>query len=184
MPVSSNFRAISTTFLIAGLCACKPAAKAPQNPFESYDALSSDIGNLKVETYSIEDLPGDTRAEKLLYQAGIVSQMKTSMLVMFDTQAKTVRLSGNTKMADEIEANRGLMMKAVDSEIASMIKEAGLLYESYLSPEEIERLIVLHSEPVMQKLIKNQPKIAQGMLPIGEEFGLRVAARMATLTSE
>ena len=183
MPVLSNFRAISATLLIVGLCACKPAVKAPDKTGQTYD-LSSEIGNLKVENIAFEDLPGETRAEKLLYQAGIVTQMQTAMLVVFDTQAQTMRLSGNTKLANEFTKNRSVMMEAVNLELSGMIKDAGLLYEEHLDADEIERLIVLHSDPAMQKLIQNQPKISQSMLPIGEAFGVRVAARYEKLILE
>lgn len=183
MLVSSNFRAISATLLILGLGACAQ----PENDSNldlSYDNLSEAISKVEVNMSSLEDLPGDTRAEKLLYQAGIVAQMQTAMLVMFDTQAKTVRMSGNGKFADELEASRDQMMEAVNLELDSMIKDAGLLYEDNLTPEEIERLIVLHSDPAMQKLIQKQPKIAQAMIPIGESFGLRVGARYEQLVAE
>jgi len=184
MLVSSNFRAISAVLLFAGLCACKPAVQTPNLDDLSYDELSKEIGKLKADTSSFEDLPGETRAEKLLYQAGIVAQMQTAMLVTFDTQAKTVRFSGNTKLADELEATRDIMMEAVELELSELIKDAGLLYENYLEPEEIERLIVLHSDPTMQKLIQNQPKMSQGMIPIGEKFGLRVGAKYEELVKK
>lgn len=178
MPVSLNFPAISAVVIFAVLAACKPAVEAPKvSPQLSYDALSDQIGKIDVNIASFDELPGETRAEKLLYQAGIVSQMQTAMLVMFDTQEKAIRISGNTVLADELVETRGLLMEAVDTELGSMIKEAGLLYEEFLEPEEIERLIVLHSDPAMQKLILSQPKIAQSMIPIGENFGLRIGAK-------
>lgn len=182
MPVSLNFRAISALILIAALGACKPAAQSPKAVTKvSYDDLNRQIGDIEVKHVSFDELPGDTRAEKLLYQAGIVSQMQTAMLVMFDTQAKTLRAAGNNKAADEVLESREVMMQAVDLELSSMIKGAGLLYEEVLEPEEIERLIVLHADPVMQKLISNQPMISQSMIPVGEQFGLRAAARYEEL---
>jgi len=183
MHVLSNFRAISATLLIAGLCACNPANTSTDNGSESYD-LAAEIGKIKIDTTSIEDVPGDTRAEKLLYQAGIVSQMQTAMLVMFDAQAQTARIAGNDELADELTVNRSLMMEAVNLELDSMIKDAGLLYEEFLEPDEIESLIVLHADPAMQKLIQNQPRISQGMLPIGETFGLRVGKKYEELVGK
>lgn len=183
MLVSLNFRAISAALLIFGLSACGQSPELAK-PDLSYDRLSEAISNIEVASSTVEDLPGDTRAEKLLYQAGIVAQMQTAMLVMFDTQAKTLRMSGNTAFADKLEANRDLMMEAVNFELATMVKDAGVLYEAHLEPDEIERLIVLHSDPVMQKLIQKQPKISQGMLPIGESFGIRVAAKYEALAAE
>jgi len=184
MPVSLNFRAISAALLIAGLCACKPTVESPKKVDAPLGDVSKEIGKLKVDTSSFEDLPGDTRAEKLLYQSGIVTQMQSTMLIMFDTQTKTVRLSGNDKLANELTQNRDIMMEAVNLELSSMIKDAGKLYESHFEPDEIERLIELHSDPAMQKLIQTQPQITQGMLPIGEAFGLRVGARYDALASK
>jgi len=186
MHVLSNFRAISATLLIVGLCACKPANISADKGNKSYDTsdLSAEIGKIKIDATSIEEVPGDTRAEKLLYQAGIVGQMQTAMLVMFDAQAQTARIAGNKKLADELTVNRSLMMEAVNTELDSMIKDAGLLYEEFLEPDEIERLIVLHSDPAMQKLIQNQPRMSQGMLPIGEAFGLRVGKKYEDLVRE
>ena len=40
MPVSSNFRAISTLILIGALGACKPAATSSESQKVSYDAVS------------------------------------------------------------------------------------------------------------------------------------------------
>jgi len=177
MPVLSNFRAISATLVIAGLCACKPATQSPKKAEISFSDVSTEIGKLKVDSSSFEDLPGNTRAEKLLYQSGIVTQMQSTMLIMIDTQVKTIRISGNDKLADEIHSTRDVMMEAIDLELASMVEDAGKLYESHFEPDEIERLIVLHSDPAMQKLIQNLPQITQGMLPIGETFGQRVGAR-------
>jgi len=181
MPVSLNYRAISAAlcFLIVGACA--PATQAPKAEDLSYETLLTDLGKIEVKTAALEDLPGETQAEKLLYQAGIVSQMQTAMLVMFDAQAKTLRVAGNEEVADQLDKSRPLMMKAVNIELDAMVVDAGLLYEKFLEPEEIERLIVLHSDPVMQKLIRNQPEMAQGMLPIGESFGLRVGQRYQEL---
>ena len=182
MPVLSNFRAISAALCVVIVGACAPATqRAPDTANQSYDELIDDLGNIEVSTAAFEDLPGNTQAEKLLYQAGTVAQMKVAMLVMFDTQARTLRMAGNTQAADELDKSRSLMMQAVDVELESMIVDAGLLYEKYLEPEEIDRLIVLHSDPAMQKLIHNQPQMSQEMLPIGEEFGLRVGARYEKL---
>lgn len=184
MPVLSNLRAISATLVIAGLCACKPVVKTPEKFDPSFTELSNEIGKLKVNTVAFEDLPGDTRAEKLLYQAGIVTQMQTAMLVMFDVQAQTARMSGNQKLANELTESRSLMMEAVNAELNTMIKDAGALYEEFLEPDEIERLIVLHSDPAMQKLIVNQPEMSQRMIPIGEAFGLRIATKYDVLVKE
>jgi len=181
MPASLNFRAISAVLIFAGLCACKPAFQSPKEPDLSFERLSNDIANIEVNTSSFEDLPGTTRAEKLLYQAGIVNQMQTAMLVMFDAQAKTANLSGNKALANELIKNRQIMMEAVNLELATMIVDAGLLYEKHLEPDEIERLIVLHSDPVMQKLIQKQPIMSQAMIPIGETFGIRVGERYEQL---
>ena len=72
-------------------------------------------------------------------------------------------------------------MQAVDLEMSGMIEDAGLLYTQMFEPEEIERLIILHSDPAMQKLILNQPKLTQDMIPIGEQFGLRVGLKYQEL---
>ncbi len=181
MPVLLNCRAISAALCFVLVGACSPAAEAPKAQDLSYESLKNDLSQIEVNIPALEDLPGETQAEKFLYQAGVVSQMQTAMLVMFDTQAKTLRLAGNTEVADELDKSRPLMMQAVDTELDSMIVEAGLLYEKFLEPEEIERLIVLHSDPIMQKLIRNQPEMSQGMLPIGESFGLRVGQRYQDL---
>jgi len=166
--------------LLIGLSACGETIQT-QKPDLSYDSLSEAIANIEVNPASLEELPGDTRAEKLLYQAGIIAQMQTAMLVMFDTQAKTVPMSGNSELADELEESRDIMMEAVNLELESMIKDAGVLYEAHLEPEDIERLIVLHSDPAMQKLIQKQPEISQGMLPIGQSFGIRAGMRYQEL---
>jgi hypothetical protein len=181
MPVLLNFRAISAALCITIIGGCSPKTQAPVADDLSYETLSTEIGEIEVNIAAVADLPGATQAEKLLYQAGIVSQMQTAMLVMFDTQAKTLRLAGNSEIADELDNSRPLMMEAVNIELDVMIADAGLLYEKYLEPSEIERLIVLHSDPAMQKLIRNQPQMAQGMLPIGEDFGVRVGARYQEL---
>jgi len=183
MHVLSNFRAISAVLLILGLSACSERSKIVE-PDLSYDSLSEAISKIEVNSASLADLPGETQAEKLLYQAGIVAQMQTAMLVMFDTQAKTARMSGNSEFADELVKSRDVMMEAVNLEMETMIKDAGKLYETHLEADDIERLIVLHSDPAMQKLIQSQPEISQGMLPIGQTFGLRVGARYQELINE
>lgn len=181
MPVSSNFRAISTLILIGALGACKPAATSSESQKVSYDEVSRQIGKIDVKYVPFDELPGETRAEKLLYQSGIVSQMQAGMLLMFDAQAKTLRAAGNEKAADELDGGRDLLMQAVDLEMSGMIEDAGLLYTQMFEPEEIERLIILHSDPAMQKLILNQPKLTQDMIPIGEQFGLRVGLKYQEL---
>lgn len=181
MLVSSNFRAISALLCVFILGACAPVGQSAVESDQSYDELSNDLGRIEVNIAAFEDLPGETRAEKLLYQSGIVSQMQTTMLIMFDTQARTLRLAGNNEVADELMKSRDLMMDAVDIELETMIAEAGLLYEELLGPEDIDRLIVLHSDPAMKKLILNQPKLAQGMVPIGERFGVNVSIRYEEL---
>jgi hypothetical protein len=176
MPVSLNFRAISAGLLCLFVAACQPPTK--QDALDvSFDELSEQLGSIEVEAVPFDELAGNTRAEKLLYQVGVVNQTKTAMLVMFDTQIKTMRMAGNEEMADQLSENRSLLMAALDEEMPSMIAEAGRLYEKYLTPEEIERLIVLHTDPAMQKMIVSQPKLSRDMLPVGEAFGLRAGAR-------
>ncbi len=176
MHVLSKVKVIGFGIALASLAACGPAANAPTID-ASYDELSTQLGNVKVESIPFDELPGDTRAEKLLYQAGIVSQMQTAMLVMFDTQIKTMRFAGNDKMADELSENRDILMGVMDEQMGDFVKDAGGVYDEFLNAEEIERLIVLHSDPAMKKLILNQPKMSQKMVPIGERFGQRASVK-------
>ncbi len=102
MPVSSNFRAISIGLICLFLNACQPQTK-PNAIDLSFDELSSELEKIEVEIVPFDELAGETRAEKLLYQAGLVNQMETALLVMFDTQIKTMRMAGNDEIADELK---------------------------------------------------------------------------------
>jgi len=176
---------LSATSLALGallLNGCKSETSAPVSA--TNPSLSEQLGNVQADMRELDALPGETRAEKLLYQAGIVSQMQTASLVMFDTQIKTVEMAGNQAMATELKENRELLTQALDKEVPDFVKDAGLLYDKYFTPEEIERLIVLHSDPVMRKLVETQPKLSQEIIPAATEFGNRAGQEFERLVRQ
>ena len=175
MPVLSNLRVISLGALAVIFSACQPAESSKETVFSP--SLAEQLGEIEVKTVPFDQLPGETRAEKLLYQAGIVSQMQTASLVAYDMQVEAVKAAGNSALAKELQNNRTLLMDAMNAEVETFVKDAGALYESHFTDAEIERMIAIHSDPVMQKLVKTQPQLSQDILPAAEAFGLRAGKR-------
>ena len=183
LPVIRLLRAIGASAAVLVLAACQqPNSKTLE--LADYSELSDQLGAIIVETVPFDELPGETRAEKLLYQAGIVAQMKTASLVMIDTQIKTLELAGNEEVVAIMKKNREMMMVAMEAEASQFVTEAAAVYEQYVTPEEIERLIVLHGDPAMQKLLSQQPQISRDLLPAATAFGERAALRMQNTATD
>ena len=185
MHVSSKLRGISAAACVALLCACQPTADTAPQAAKTKDvpSLYERLGEVKVDIGAFEDLPGETRAEKLLYQSGVVSQMKTVTLVMFDTQIQTIEVAGNAALAEELRNTQDELSEAMEESLDVFIADAAKIYESYLTSEEIERLIALHSDPAMQKLIQVNPKISQDIIPAATAFGERASIRYEALVA-
>ena len=136
------------------------------------------------EAIDIAAIPGDSSAERLLHLMGVPDATKGAMMVSIDSNIEVLRASGATAQADQLEANRALLLQAADENMDAYLDIASDVYEKYYTQDELDRLVVLFSDPLMQKHATAQLDLLGEMTTAAEAWAETVGERYAELVEE
>jgi len=117
------------------------------------------------QAIDINNLPGDTNTEKLLYLLDTPTATKSGVLIFLDSQIEAFETAGNKEQAEALKANRVLLTQAVDETMEVFVKEAASVYDGFFTADEIDQLTKVFSQPIMQKYIASTIDVQQKLLP-------------------
>lgn len=161
-------------------CAETPTLSKVQKPEETLtlDTLE------RAPAIDIANIPGKNPSEQLMYLLGIPDATKGALLVSLDTNIEVMRQTGATEQADVMQSTRRLFIQAADENMDMFLEIAADVYAQKFTPEEIERLIVLYSDPVLQKMTFNQIELMSDTTGAVEQWAEIVGGRYAELVEE
>ena len=165
-------RFIKTLCLLSAvtLMACK---NAPNSEVLNGDdkSLTQQLEGIKSKNViDINNLQGNTDTEKLLHLLDIPTALRSVTLVILDTQISSFEAVGNKTEAKALKKNRELLTQALDEAMGEYVEATAKVYEEYFTKAEIKELIVIYSQPIMQKQIASNVDIQQKLIPVSETW--------------
>jgi len=178
---------IKTICLVSAfaLAACSQAPNLDGIKADGKD-INQQLESLKSgPAIDINNLPGKTPTEKLLYLLDTPKAVQSATLIFLDTQISSFEAAGNKTEAEALRKSRVLLAQALEENIDDFITTGASVYDDIFTKDEIEQLTVIYSQPVMQKMTASTIDVQQRLLPLSEEWSNKhVLPRFQQLVKE
>lgn len=63
-------------------------------------------------------------------------------------------------------------------DIGELVERLVPIYDSLYTADEVRQLVAFYESPLGRRLVETQPRIAEAMMPIAEQWGMEVAAQV------